>query len=152
MEKNVKVYEGMQAIVTQLSQQADQHAVQSRVFASEGFSKLADKYAEHAEEERGYVKQCVDRLLDVGCEVKLGAVSEVPVCKDPVEFIKYDMQVSKDGLEQLACLVEVARPDYKAYDILVEYYKDEEEDLFWDEQQLDLIQCIGKENWLVQQL
>lgn len=34
MEKNVKVYEGMQAIVTQLSQQADQHAVQSRVFAS----------------------------------------------------------------------------------------------------------------------
>lgn len=55
MEKNVKVYEGMQAIVMQLSQQADQHAVQSRVFASEGFSKLADKYAEHAEEERGYV-------------------------------------------------------------------------------------------------
>ena len=35
MEKNVKVYEGMQAIVTQVSQQADQHAVQSRVFASE---------------------------------------------------------------------------------------------------------------------
>lgn len=62
------------------------------------------------------------------------------------------MQVSKDGLEYLACLVEAARPDYKAYDILVEYYKDEEEDLFWDEQQLDLIQCIGKENWLVQQL
>lgn len=26
------------------------------------------------------------------------------------------------------------------------------EDMFWDEQQLDLIQCIGKENWLVQQL
>ena len=56
MENREMVIGGLQAIVTQLSQQADQHVIQSRIFASEGFSKLADKYASHADEERGYVK------------------------------------------------------------------------------------------------
>ena len=35
----------IQIIVTDLAQQADGHAIQSRIFASEGFTKLADKYA-----------------------------------------------------------------------------------------------------------
>ncbi len=149
---NNKILEGLQTIVTDLAQQADGHEVQSRIFASEGFTKLADKYAEHAEEERGYVKQCVDRILDLGGEVKVEAKTEKPVCKDPVEWVKYDLQVSKDGLAWLAELTEAARGDYTTFDILKAYYKDEEEDMYWGESQLELIECIGKQNWLIQQL
>lgn len=152
MENRKVVAEGLQMIVSQVSQQADGHALQSRIFASEGFSKLAEKYAAHAEEERGYVQECADRLIDLGCDVKLEAKEAAPLCKDPVEWVKYDLQVSKDGLEVLGDLIESARQDYKTYDILTKYYEDEEEDMFWGEAQLDLIACIGKENWLVQQL
>ncbi len=152
MAQNEKIIEGLQAIVTGLSQQADGHAIQSRIFASEGFSKLADKYAEHAAEERRYVDQCIDRILDLGGEVKLEAKAEAPTCKDPVEWVKYDLQVSRDGLAWLATLVEEARTDYTTFDILKKYYQDEEEDLYWAEAQLELIECIGKQNWLLQQL
>ena len=147
MAQNEKVLEGLQVIVTDLAQQADGHAIQSRIFASQGFSKLADKYAEHADEERGYVKQCIDRLLDLGCEVKNGAKKETPVCMDAMEWVKYDLQVSKDGLAWLAGIVEAAKDDLTTYDILKEYYKDEESDMYWGEQQLELIEKIGKENW-----
>lgn len=150
--ENKQYLEGLQMIITQLSQQADGHMIQSRVFKAEGFNKLADKYAEHATEERGYVQQCIDRLLDLGCEVKLEAKDEGKVCKDPVEWIKYDLQVSKDGLAALAPMIEEARQDYTTYDILVKYYQDEEEDMYWGEAQLELIECIGRKNWLVQQL
>ncbi|MDD6712327.1 bacterioferritin (cytochrome b1) [Sharpea azabuensis] len=150
--ENKQYLEGLQMIITQLSQQADGHMIQSRVFKAEGFNKLADKYAEHATEERGYVQQCIDRLLDLGCEVKLEAKAEGKVCKDPVEWIKYDLQVSKDGLAALAPMIEEARQDYTTYDILVKYYQDEEEDMYWGEAQLELIECIGRNNWLVQQL
>ena len=149
---DVKVIEGLQIIVTDLAQQADGHAIQSRIFASEGFTKLAEKYAEHAVEERGYVDKCIDRLLDLGCEVKLEAKKEAPVYKDPVEWIKYDLQLSKDGLAWLKDIVEAARDDYTTFDILKAYYQDEEEDMFWAESQLELIECIGKQNWLLQQL
>ena len=147
-----KILEGLQIIVTDLAQQADGHQIQSRVFASEGFTKLADKYAEHAEEERGYVQQCIDRILDLGGEVKLEAKKEGPVCKDPVDWVKYDLEVSRNGLAWLATLVEEARGDYTTYDILKKYYQDEEEDMYWGEQQLDLIACIGVQNWLIRQL
>jgi len=149
---NEKVIAGLQQIVTDLAQQADGHAIQSRIFASEGFSKLADKYAEHAVEERGYVVKCIDRLLDLGCEVKLEAKKEGPVCKDPVDWVKYDLQVSIDGLAWLKEIVEEAREDYTTFDILKEYYQDEEEDMYWGQAQLELIECIGKQNWLLQQV
>ena len=33
-----------------------------------------------------------------------------------------------------------------------EYLKDEEEDMCWSEQQLDLIEKIGYQNWLIKQM
>lgn len=149
---NEKVIAGLQTIVTELAQQADGHAIQSRIFASEGFSKLAEKYAEHAAEERGYVDKCIDRLLDLGCDVRLEAKREAPVCKDPVDWLKYDLQVSIDGLAWLKEITEAAREDYTTFDILKAYYQDEEEDMYWGQAQLELIECIGKQNWLLQQL
>ncbi|MBQ6772921.1 MAG: hypothetical protein IJP48_02545 [Synergistaceae bacterium] len=147
-----KVLAGLQVIVTDLAQQADGHEIHSRIFAAQGFSKLADKYAEHAKEERSYVVKCADRILDLGGEVKIEAKKEAPVCKDPIEFVKYDLQVSKDGLAWLAELVEAAREDYTTFDILKEYYQDEEEDMYWGEQQLELIEKVGKTYWYQSQL
>ncbi len=147
-----KILEGLQIIVTDLAQQADGHQIQSRIFASEGFTKLADKYAEHAAEERDYVQQCIDRILDLGGEVKLEAKKAGTVCKNPIDWIKYDLQVSKDGLAWLGDLIEEARTDYTTFDILKKYYQDEEEDMYWGESQLELIERIGEQNWLLQQL
>ena len=121
-------------------------------YLRQGFNKLADKYAEHALEERGYVEQCIDRLIDLGGEVKLQEKKEAHVYKDPIEWLKYDLQVSKDSRAWLAALVEEAREDYTTFDILKKYYQDEEEDLYWAESQLELMEMIGKQNWLVQQL
>ena len=42
--------------------------------------------------------------------------------------------------------------DFKTYDILREYALDEEEDMFWMQEQLELIEKIGLQNWLVKQL
>ncbi len=152
MESKKIIIAGLQGIVTQLSQQADGHIIQSKIFAGEGFTKLADKYSEHATEERGYVEQCIDRILDLGGEVKIEAKQAAPTYKDPIEWVKYDLEVSKTGLEGLAKLIEAAIKDPVTFEILVAYYKDEEEDLHWGEQQLELIEMIGKQNWLLQQL
>ena len=152
LSDNEKVIGGLQAIVTGLSQQADGHAIQSRIFASQGLTKLAKQYEEHAAEERGYVIKCIDRLIDLGCEVKNEDKKCSPVYTDAVEYLKYDLQVSKDGLKWLADIVNAAQCDYKTFDILKEYYLDEENDMHWTEQQLALIECIGKQNWFAAQV
>lgn len=143
---------GLQAIITALSQQATGHEIQSRIFASQGFSKLAKKYAEHAEEEKKYVTLCIDRLLDLGAEVRNEAKEATPVYKDVVEWLKYDLQISKSGLPWLAKIIEDTKGDLSTFDMLKDYYKDEEEDMYWAEQQLELIEKIGLQNWLTMQV
>lgn len=147
MATKEQVIAGLQGIVTDLAQQADGHAIESRIFAAAGFSKLADKYAEHATEERGYVDQCIDRILDLGGTVKNENKKETPTYDDPIEWIKYDLQVSKDGLAALKALTDAVHDDYKTYDILKAYYMDEEEDMYWGENQLELCEKIGKNNY-----
>ena len=152
MENKEMIIAGLQGIVTGLAQQADGHMIQSRVFAAQGLTKLADKYTEHAEEERGYVQQCVDRILDLGGTVKNQTKQETPVYTDAIEWIKYDLQVSIDGLAGLDQLLACAKDDVTTYDILKDYYKDEEADLYWGEQQLELIEKIGTQYWYAQQI
>lgn len=146
------IIEGLQAIVTGLSQQAIAHQIQSKVFASKGYTKLAKKYTEHFEEEMGYVNKCIDRILDLGGEIKNAAKAETPVYTDPVEWIKYDLEVSKNGLAGLMTIIDAVKNDLSTYDMLKDYYKDEEEDMFWGEVQLELIEAIGVQNWLAHQI
>lgn len=152
MSDKAKIIEGLQVIVTDLAQQADGHELQSRIFASQGFTKLADKYADHASEERGYVLKCADRILDLGGTLRLGDKKDAPLFADAIEYMKYDLQVSKDGLAWLAGLVEEARSDYATFDILKEYYMDEEKDMYEAEGELELVEMIGRENWYSKQV
>ena len=152
MADKAKIIEGLQVIVTDLAQQADGHELQARIFASQGFTKLADKYAEHASDERGYVVKCADRILSLGGTLRLGDKKDAPLFTDAIEYIKYDLQASRDGLAWLAGLVEAARDDYTTFDILKEYYQDEETDMYESEQELALVECIGKTNWYAKQI
>ena len=152
MSDKAKILEGLQVIVTDLAQQADGHDLQARIFASQGLSKLADKYKDHASEERGYVEKCADRILDLGGTLRLGDKKDAPLFADAIEYMKYDLQVSKDGLAWLAGLVEEAKSDYATFDILKEYYEDEETDMYEAEQELALAECIGKTNWYAKQV
>ena len=152
MSSQDAIVAGLQAIVTNLSAQATGHMIQSKIFSAEGYSKLAEQYAEHTQEEWGYVEPCTKRLLDFGVIPKNEAKPESPVYADPVEWIKYDLQVSKDGLAALGQLVELARSDYATFDILKAYYADEEQDMYWGQQQLELIDKLGIQNWLTLQV
>lgn len=60
-------------------------------------------------------------------------------------FINSESQLDGD-------LVEEVRTDYITFDILKKYYQDEKEDMFWCEVQLELIECIGVQNWFLQQM
>ncbi len=151
MDKN-KSIQALQAYATGLAAQSLQHKVESKIFAAQGLSKLGEKYAEHAAEEMGWVDKFIDRILDLGGTPKVEAAPEVTVFTDPVEYIKSDVAVSHKEVPVLQQLTLSLQDDFKTFDILKAYALDEEEDMYWSETQLELIEKIGLQNWLVKQL
>ncbi len=151
MDKN-KSIQALQAYATGLAAQSLQHKVESKIFAAQGLSKLGEKYAEHAAEEMGWVDKFIDRILDLGGTPKVEAAPEVTVFTDPVEYIKSDVAVSHKEVPVLRQLTLSLQDDFKTFDILKAYALDEEEDMYWSETQLELIEKIGLQNWLVKQL
>ena len=151
MSKN-KSIAVLQAYATGLAAQSLQHKVQSKIFADQGYSKLGEKYAEHAAEEMGWVDQFVERILDLGGTPLVQNAPEMPVFTDPVDYIKSDLEVSHREVPILMDLVLTLQDDFKTYDIMRAYALDEEEDMLWSETQLDLIEKIGLQNWLVKQM
>lgn len=68
--------------------------------------------------------------------------------EDIEEFLKADLQVSIDGIKVIVELMESGIFDITTYDLMKEYLKDEEEDMYWSEGQLELIEKIGIQNYL----
>ncbi|MBR1631786.1 MAG: hypothetical protein IJ680_08005 [Paludibacteraceae bacterium] len=147
-----KSIEALQFFITHLTEGAEVHKLQGQIFKSEGFSKLADKYIGHFTEEMGWVEKFVERLLDLGGSLKYEGAEARQLIYNPIEYVKADLAIQEPGVEVLLKCMETVKDDPTTYDILKAYLKDEEEDLYWSQGAIQMIECIGEQNWLLQQL
>ena len=120
--------QALQFFVTGLSNGAFAHLVQGKHFDSMGFKTLGKKYTDHYSEEMGWVEKFMTRINDLGGEVKIEDQKGRELVKDPVEYVKAD------------------------YDLMKAYLADEEEDLYWSQEQVEMVEMIGRQNWLYKQL
>ena len=94
----------------------------------------------------------IDRILDLGGEVKVEKHEARALCYDPVEYIKEDLKIQEPGVELLRKCMGSVCEDYLTFDILKAYLADEEEDLYWSQGAVELIEKIGAQNWLIMQM
>ncbi len=147
-----KSIEALQFFTTALSNGAFVHKVQGQMLKSAGFTKLGDKYLGHYDEEMEWVTKFIDRILDLGGEVKVEERPAATLVSDPVAYVKCDLQRQTEGLELLRKCVAEVHDDPTTYDLLKAYLKDEEDDLYWSENAVELINKLGEQNWLLTQL
>ena len=144
--------QALQAVVTGLSAQSYGHRIQGLVFGSKGLAALADKYAAHADEEMAWVEKFANRILDLGGEILIEATPATPVFDNIVEYLKNEKRVSEEGIAQVTELMPCFEGDFVAYEDMKAYLIDEDTDLQETNQDLELIDLIGVQNWLVQKL
>ncbi|MBQ3689397.1 MAG: hypothetical protein II937_05960 [Bacteroidales bacterium] len=147
-----KSIEALQFFVTGLTEGALVHKQQGLIFKSKGFEKLGQKYIDHFSEEMSWVEKFTARIPDLGGELKFEGAKSRELILNPVDYIKADLKIQQEGVEMLYKCVETLTGDPTTFDIMKAYLADEEEDLYWSEEQLELIDCIGVQNWLVKQL
>ena len=143
-----KSIEALQFFVTHLAEGAMVHKQQGMIFKAQGITKLGQKYIDHFNEEMGWVEKFTERILDLGGDIKFEGMKSRDLICDPVEYVKADLAIQQPGVEMLMKCMEGVKDDPITYDLL----KDEEEDLFWSQGALELIEKIGTQNWLMLQL
>lgn len=147
-----KTIEALQFFVTHLAEGAIVHKQQGMIFKSQGFAKLGQKYIDHFGEEMGWVEKFTERILDLGGEVKFEGMQSRELISNPVDYIKADLKIQEEGVEMLYKCMEGLINDPTTYDIMKAYLADEEEDLYWSQGAIDMIECIGVQNWLFTQV
>ena len=141
-----------QMIVNELAGSAFVHKMQGQLFKSQGFEKLGQKYIDHYTEEMVWVEKYTDRMLDLGCVPQVKVCNESTLVEDAKAYIEADLKLQRKGVESLYKMMPALASDPTTYDLTKAYLADEEEDLYWDEEQLDLIEKIGYQNWLLKQM
>ena len=147
-----KSIEALQFFATGLTEGALVHKLQGQIFKAQGFGKLGQKYVDHFNEEMTWVEKFVERILDLGGEIKFDGAKSRELIQNPSEYIKADLDIQKAGVDLLYKCSETLVNDPTTYEIMVGYLKDEEEDLYWSQGALDMIECIGTQNWLFTQV
>ena len=141
-----------QMIVNELAGSAFVHKMQGQLFKSQGFNAFGQKYLDHYAEEMAWVEKYTNRILDLGAVPEVNVNSKATLIEDPKAYLEADLKLQKEGVESLYKIMPSLACDPTTYDLTKAYLLDEEEDLYWDEEQLGLIEKIGYQNWLVKQL
>ena len=147
-----KTIEALQFFSTGLTEGALVHKLQGQIFKSQGFTKLGQKYVDHFNEEMEWVEKFNERSLDLGGEVKFEGAKTRELIKNPLDYIKSDLEIQVAGVDLLYKCCETLINDPTTYEIMVGYLKNEEEDLYWSQGALEMIECVGAQNWLFTQI
>lgn len=130
---------------------SQQHSIHAQLLKQRGFGKLGDKIMAESEEEWNEAKKVNARLIEMG-EIPVVAISDYPVITDIKEMLEYDCKDSEEALPMMSKSLALFEDDFVSKFMIQQFIVDEQEHYNWVKQHLNLIQEIGYENYLIEQL
>lgn len=130
---------------------SQQHSIHAQLLKQRGFNKLADKIMAESDEEWEEAKKVNARLIELG-ETPVVAIQEYPVITDIKEMLEYDCKDSASALPEMSKSLAMFEDDYVTKAMIQQFIIDEQEHFNWVRQHLSLIEEIGYENYLIEQL
>lgn len=130
---------------------SQQHSIHAQLLKMRGYNKLADKIAAESDEEWEEAKKVNKRLIELGVTPKV-ELEEYPVFTDIKEMLEYDCKDAAEALPEMSKSLSMFEDDYVTKNMLQEFIVEEQEHFNWVRQHLSLINEIGMENYLIEQL
>ena len=130
---------------------SQQHSIHAQLLAARGLQKLADKIMAESDEEWEEAKKVNARLIELG-ETPIVEIEDYPVITDVKEMLEYDFKDAEEALPEMSKALALFDDDYVTKDMLQNFILDEQEHYNWVKGHLCLIEQIGIENYLIEQL
>ncbi len=154
MKGNQEVITLLNEVLTSELTAINQYFIHSKMCEDWGFHKLAAKKREESIEEMKHADIVIARILFLEGVPNMQRYFPVKVGEDAVEQHRLDLEVEYDAVKRLNAGIELCRKmsDNTTRALLEQILEQEEEGIDWLEAQLHLVEAIGKEGYLAEQL
>ena len=130
---------------------SQQHSIHAQLLAARGLKKLADKIMAESDEEWAEAKKVNARLIELG-ETPEVEIENYPVITDVKEMLEYDYKDAAEALPEMSKALALFDDDYVTKEMIQKFIIDEQEHYNWVKTHLCIIEQIGIENYLIEQL
>lgn len=154
MRGDDQIIQALNDVLTAELTAINQYFVHAKMCGNWGYQKLAKKKREESIEEMGHADNVIERILFLEGVPNMQRLSPVRVGEDPIEQHKVDLALELEAVERLNEGVALARErgDNGTRDLLESILRNEEESVDWLEAQLHIVEEIGAEPYLAEQI
>ncbi len=154
MKGNDEVIQVLNEVLTSELTAINQYFIHSKMCEDWGFEKLAAKKRAESIEEMKHADIVIARILYLEGVPNMQRYFPVKVGEDAVEQHRLDLAVEYDAVKRLNAGIGLCREkgDNGTRDLLETILKDEEEGIDWLEAQLHLVETVGRERYLSEQM
>jgi len=132
----------------------NQYFVHYKMCENWGYKRLAAKKREESIEEMKHADRLIARILFLDGVPNMQRMFSVKVGEEPVEQHKLDLALEVEARDRVnrGIALAVSKGDNGTREMLEKILVNEEESIDWLETQLHLIQELGRENYLAEQM
>ena len=154
MKGNDEVIKLLNEVLTSELTAINQYFIHSKMCQDWGFDRLAAKKREESIEEMKHADAVIERILYLEGVPNMQRYFPVKVGEDPIEQHRLDLEVEYDAVKRLNDGIALCREkgDNGSRELLEGILIEEEEGIDWLEAQLHLVDTIGKERYLSEQI
>ncbi len=149
-----EVIESLNAGLTVELTAVNQYFIHSKMCESWGLHKLAKHYYAESIEEMKHAEEVIDRILYLDGIPEIARYDVIHSCKSPEEQISKNMEMEMKGVSTYNKAIQVCleHKDSGSRELMERMVVESEESVDWAESQLDLIERVGLENYMAQQI
>jgi len=154
MKGNEDVINLLNEVLTSELTAINQYFIHSKMCENWGFQKLAAKKHEESVEEMKHADAVIGRILFLDGVPNMQRYFPVKVGGDAIEQHRLELEVEYDAVKRLNGGIALCRDkgDNGTRELLEEILQDEEDGIDWLEAQLHLVDTIGPERYLAEQM
>ncbi len=154
MKGDTAIIEAMNEVLTAELTAINQYFIHHKMCENWGYERLARKKREESIEEMKHADAVIGRILYFDGIPNMQRLSPIRIGENPVQQHKLDLAVETEAVARLNKAIALCREkgDNGSRELLEGILVNEEESVDWLEAQLHIVEEIGKEQYLAEQI
>ncbi|HLK90352.1 MAG TPA: bacterioferritin [Polyangia bacterium] len=154
MQGDPDILTALNEILTSELTAINQYFIHHKMLENWHYKRLAKNKRDESIEEMKHADEVIERILFLDGVPNMQRLGPVKVGEEPIEMHKLDLALERDAVARLnrAIALCLSKQDAGTREILEDLLEDEEESIDYLEAQLKLVEDIGRERYLSEQL